>query len=646
LIDFKFMPYTMPSNDEHAERFGGESIDASQAEDDAFVAGALRYLDGDVPTEAGAASLEAALRARPAHREAFVRLCCQRAMLAEMPAGFASGDASSGDASPGERQASLARRQFNRSTPLARGALRMAIFSASVTAATFAVWWAEGRWRAATSAASPSAPPSATASTDPREAGASSRATASFEPEYIATRARTTNCRWAIGGAPQDALAATEGGSRLASREIRLTSGVAEIVFDQGTRIILEGPARFTPQSARGGFLRSGKLVAIVPSRADPFAVQTPGALAIDRGADFGVQVNDSEQCEFHVFAGAIDLHLRGESLLPADPLRVGANQAVRVANRAPGEAAPQAAPIACRAVDFVRSIEPVKLALPPSLVSYWNFDEQGGPAGDLVGRNDGALQGVARTRGLVGRGAIAFDDRPGQVVNVGSGDGALDFTDGMTIEALVVTRWDGLSNLDSTGLNYDEIFRKDDGQRRMLLALQRDDNRNGFADPPPTPNTAGKQGPVLSFGLNLGGEYRELDMPLDGKAGRPRLDQIADANPHHIAATYDVASGRKRIYIDGRLCMEHAYQAGTALSTGGPRPAAIGNAAGLPWEAFWGVIDEVAIYRAALPADEIARHWRRAQAGKCYFDAANQQSRPESVNAAPVNATAPHDAT
>jgi hypothetical protein len=254
---------------------------------------------------------------------------------------------------------------------------------------------------------------------------------------------------------------------------------------------------------------------------------------------------------------------------------------------------------------------------VPASLISYWNFDEQGGPAGDLVGRNDGALQGVARTKGLVGRGAIEFGDRHGQMVNVGSGDGSFSCTNGITVEAMIVSHWDGMSNLDSEGLNYDEIFRKGSNQNLILLSLQYDGNENKLANPP------GKQGHVLSFGLQIGGRYEELDMPLDGEEGRPSLAELTNGQPHHLAATYDVASGEKAIYVDGRKCYAHRYPAGSPLVTEGRRAAAIGNGADLPWEPFHGTIDEVAIYREALSAEEIARHWARVQAGQSYFETA-----------------------
>ena len=86
----------------------------------------------------------------------------------------------------------------------------------------------------------------------------------------------------------------------------------------------------------------------------------------------------------------------------------------------------------------------------------------------------------------------------------------------GITVFARFRPTWSGGSG------DYDEIFRKEDGGNRILLSFQNDAN-NGAATPPVS------AGPVLSFGLNVNGAYSELDMPLDGVAGRPTLAQLAD---------------------------------------------------------------------------------------------------------------------
>ncbi|MEX2185546.1 MAG: LamG domain-containing protein [Pirellulales bacterium] len=558
---------------------------------------ALRYLDR-LATEVESSRLCELLSGSAALRERYVDICATRALLAESvwtaplpipPAGDRPIDAVAGAAGdPPTAGSSWLGRVWGGDLPSLP--LLFVAFLVSVALST----WAADRVRQAWS-------PSDAVRSD----GRATPGAPAFATDYVATLTRTANCRWAIADSQ------TEIGSRLPPSEIHLASGVAEIVFDQGTRVILEGPAFFTPQSARSGFLRSGKLVALVPPRADAFAIQTPSSVVTDHGAEYGLSVDDEGTTELHAFSGSVDVGIRHDLLSPPKLLSYRGGDAVRIAMQ--NDAAPQ--PIPLREKAFVRHVQPPQLDFPESLVSYWNFDEQGGPAGDMVGRNDGALQGVARTNGLVGRGAIEFGDRHGQMVNVGGGDGSFTFTRGVTIEALVVSRWDGVSNPDADGLNYDEIFRKDYGDKLILFALQNDGNKNGFAHPP------GKQGHVLSFGIHVAGRYEELDMPLDGEDGRPSLAELTDGAAHHLVATYDAASGEKAIYVDGRRRFSYRYPAGSPLATGGPRAAAIGNAAALPWEPFHGTMDEVAVYNAALSADEIAAHWSRVRQGKAYFE-------------------------
>ena len=161
--------------------------------------------------------------------------------------------------------------------------------------------------------------------------------------------------------------------------------------------------------------------------------------------------------------------------------------------------------------------------------------------------------------------------------------------------------------------MDYDEIFRKEDGNHRMLLSFQNDGDLNNFDIPEVTP------GPCLSFGLHLEQRgYSELDMPLDGRDGRPTLGEMTDGRPHHIVAIYDSFTGRKAIYVDGRLRFSHDFPVGNLILNGGPSPAVIGNHRNS--EPFTGTIDEVALYDFALSPDEISAHHLRAMGGEPYF--------------------------
>jgi hypothetical protein len=252
--------------------------------------------------------------------------------------------------------------------------------------------------------------------------------------------------------------------------------------------------------------------------------------------------------------------------------------------------------------------------------ICYWPFDEAGpGTATtqvlDVVGGLAAALgSGATPTTGLIGAGAVQFDNTPAAVAKIvgGTGEevgtGRLAMTEGITIEAVIVSAWSGRFK------DYDEIYRKEDGNSRVLLSFQNDGlNYGGFTEPEVP------AGPCLSFGIHLAGRgYRELDMPLDGIDGRPKLAEITDGKAHHVVATYDSFTGRKAIFIDGRLRFSHDYPVGTMILSGGPVAAVIGNHG--REEPFSGTIDELALYDFALTPAEVAEHWRRVTAAENYF--------------------------
>jgi hypothetical protein len=148
-----------------------------------------------------------------------------------------------------------------------------------------------------------------------------------------------------------------------------------------------------------------------------------------------------------------------------------------------------------------------------------------------------------------------------------------------------------------------------------IQLAFQNDGN-NSQANPP----VAG--GPVLSFGLTIGGVYSELDMPLDGLAGRPTLAHLENGLPHHVAATYNSATGLKALYVDGVLCFSTMLN-GT-LDGANSANAILGNSEVNGSEPFAGVLDELAYWSRPLTSQEISSHFAAMQAGSDYFGSAD----------------------
>jgi len=192
---------------------------------------------------------------------------------------------------------------------------------------------------------------------DDREAAASPLAPQAA-PTF-ATLTRTLDSEWEAGALP------THAGARLATGKLRLTKGVAQITFDSGAEVLVEGPAVFELTSARDGTLSFGKLVAHVPPAAIGFTIRTSSAAVVDLGTEFGVIAEAQGATEVHVFDGKVELEVLGEeadSPVATESIELVAGQARRLEPPAEDEVA--AALWLARPFDgtrFVRQIAPVE---------------------------------------------------------------------------------------------------------------------------------------------------------------------------------------------------------------------------------------------------------------------------------------------
>ncbi len=104
-------------------------------------------------------------------------------------------------------------------------------------------------------------------------------------------------------------------------RKYALASGLMEITYDTGAKVILQGPCTYQADSRTGGFLSIGKLTARLdnakPQAADSksslstihyplFTIKTPTAVVTDLGTEFGVEVSPTGDTETHVLVGSV----------------------------------------------------------------------------------------------------------------------------------------------------------------------------------------------------------------------------------------------------------------------------------------------------------------------------------------------------
>ncbi|WP_193214220.1 discoidin domain-containing protein [Luteolibacter marinus] len=110
-----------------------------------------------------------------------------------------------------------------------------------------------------------------------------------------------------------------------------LASGMVEIGYPSGARVVLEGPCRFNLESKEALTVLHGRASVHAPDGAEGFRIDTPGGRFIDRGTEFGVAVGSDGRKPVvltEVFKGEIDVRtgsasdirlVRGESRVVAD---------------------------------------------------------------------------------------------------------------------------------------------------------------------------------------------------------------------------------------------------------------------------------------------------------------------------------------
>ncbi len=92
-------------------------------------------------------------------------------------------------------------------------------------------------------------------------------------------------------------------------RKYTMASGLMEITYNTGAKVILQGPGTYEVESKNGGFLSVGKLTGKVENKtAQGFSIRTPNARITDLGTEFGVEVDQTETTTLQVFRGTVKM--------------------------------------------------------------------------------------------------------------------------------------------------------------------------------------------------------------------------------------------------------------------------------------------------------------------------------------------------
>src|SRR5262249_7184652 len=156
-------------------------------------------------------------------------------------------------------------------------------------------------------------------------------------------------------------------GALIAGKVLTIERGLAELHFQGGARVVLEGPARLELLSARSARLLSGKLTARVPGGSQGFELLSPGGKVVDLGTELGVKVVEGVT-DVVVFEGKVEAHpAAGKEIVTLTQ-----NQAARIE---PSKVTPQPP----GSLDgLVRAISPLPTITPRTLRLAFNNQTDG----------------------------------------------------------------------------------------------------------------------------------------------------------------------------------------------------------------------------------------------------------------------------
>ena len=402
-------------------------------------------------------------------------------------------------------------------------------------------------------------------------------------PREVATLTSGIKAQWDGAGDTIDL------GQRLSTKTpLRLNEGFAELVFDEGAKVVVEAPAAFELRGEDRMMVQSGRVTTLVSEAAQGFCVDTPTSRVTDLGTEFGVQVSLHGDTVVQMYQGRARLALksgRKKNVLIQKGQARQVNAGGTTIMEIPFE--PHAF---VTASDFVsmrdrplvseHQLIPTNADIIDGLVAYWPLD---GKADDAIADSHGTLQGNPLwVDGKIG-GAVQLDG--GDYILV-SPKPRLNITGSITLSAwFKVNAWNTH--------RYDNIVSKQVrvGDDPRAYRLSRDHARNGVA---------------LTTTHTVGGEVK-----VEGATA------VNDNEWHLAVGVYDMDATQWFIYVDGREDTGNVVgsASGNILDSTGT-PVYIGRdptraTSADAWDRDWiGLIDEVAIWNRALTFGEIIYLW------------------------------------
>ena len=449
--------------------------------------------------------------------------------------------------------------------------------------------------------------------------------------------------------------ATVHGANVFPGRKFALSSGLMEITYQSGAKVVLQGPCTFEAQSRDGGFLSFGKLTArlekkqsaisgqqsepaasmanhkseirnqkslasspqplapnsnpqslisnpslapssLVPRPSSLFAIRTPTAIITDLGTEFGVEVAKTGQTTSHVFCGSIEVQPTNGKKACGKKIILIADQSAQIATDSGGNE-PKSRRIKIDPAVFVRVERLPEIAAEQKLKPFrrWETYSRGL-------RSDPSLLAYYDFQ--------RNDDAPTVLPNVAdNADHALDGR--ITGAPWAIGRMYGKQALAFDGadsrVEINLARRSDDLTLAAWIQIDSLGNELNSLLMSDTPKQPG------SVSWYIQSEDRHSFFNIFGARGpwrfSPEFTFMQFHRWMHLAVVFDHKAVRVRFHKDGRLINEYVPQ-GIAPVRIGPARIGHGNVVSYSNAAkdggFSGRIDELAIFGRALSAKEI----------------------------------------
>ncbi len=399
----------------------------------------------------------------------------------------------------------------------------------------------------------------------------------------------------ALDGISQPALnERLEVGSRLKAGIIKLTNGELQLDFLGGARLLLSAPAELHMVSNSAATLVSGAAGVRVRHTQKGFVLNTPDVAVVDVGTEFAVRVDAERHTQVHVYTGEVEISVLGDdgntliSQRLAERGTVMVNPQARLFTSMAAPAAPLPRVREPDVADLVVTDAYVHEVQKSKPYLYWRFDEiENGIVRDASGNAfDAHIVAAPEDAGAirVTGGVAEFVASPGPrslvtvepVPQFNSGD--------FSVELWVMPA--ELSQAVVLG-----VLLPAEHPIPMHLNLIELAHNTALVHQPGVIRFLHRQPARRLGGYNLFSQ----DICIPGTWT-------------HVVATK--AADELRLYVNGQL-----LRTVTGPGTGGSDDLGYHIMLGQLGPAtkerqFNGLIDEVAVYRRVLPADEISRHY------------------------------------